>query len=207
VNAKHSNHNALDRIWPLRIFGDFPGWGFPARGILQPVTSTRRNASTARLRAQCSYCYPILTETGLCRHILVTRTNMMVVMMMIMLMGWDYVSELRPPTGLFYPPRLYISMENHGGVMVSTEKTPDLYTRALLKSYQQRHVVANRRNGWRECCICRCEVFLFIPASDIIIINAVKSYNMGPLPLIIPIRRKASWRSWSPLQIYRLGRA
>jgi hypothetical protein len=40
------------------------------------------------------------------------------VMMMIMSMGWDHVSELRPPTGLFVIPQV-LSTENHGG-MIST---------------------------------------------------------------------------------------
>jgi hypothetical protein len=30
-------------------------------------------------------------------------------MIMIMSMGWDYVSELRPPTGLLFIPRWYMS--------------------------------------------------------------------------------------------------
>jgi len=29
-------------------------------------------------------------------------------------------------------------------------KTPDSSTRALWQSYQQRHLVASRRNGWKE---------------------------------------------------------
>jgi hypothetical protein len=40
---------------------------------------------------------------------------------MIVSMGWDYVWELRPPTGLLFMPQviLYMSMENHSG-MIST---------------------------------------------------------------------------------------
>jgi hypothetical protein len=43
-------------------------------------------------------------------------------MTMIMSKVWDYVSELRPPTGLLLIPKWYMSMENHGG-MISTEET------------------------------------------------------------------------------------
>jgi hypothetical protein len=39
---------------------------------------------------------------------------------MIMLMEYDYVSEVWPPTGLVFIPQV-VSMENHGGMM-STEK-------------------------------------------------------------------------------------
>jgi hypothetical protein len=37
-----------------------------------------------------------------------------------MSMGWDYVSELRPPTGLLFTPRKYMTMDNHSE-MISTE--------------------------------------------------------------------------------------
>jgi hypothetical protein len=33
-------------------------------------------------------------------------------------MGWDYISELRPPTGLFLSPTWYTNMENHGGMIL-----------------------------------------------------------------------------------------
>jgi hypothetical protein len=36
-----------------------------------------------------------------------------------MSMGWDYVSELRPPTGLLFIPRCFMSMENHGGITLT----------------------------------------------------------------------------------------
>jgi hypothetical protein len=45
---------------------------------------------------------------------------MMIIMMMSM--GWDYVPELRPPTGLVFIPRWCMSMENHGVVMMLTEE-------------------------------------------------------------------------------------
>jgi hypothetical protein len=71
-------------------------------------------------------------------------------MMLFMSMGWDYVSELRPLTGpLFILQDTHVSMENHGGMKMSIQKTPDSSTRALWQSYQQSHLVANRRN-WRQ---------------------------------------------------------
>jgi len=42
-----------------------------------------------------------------------------------------------------------MSMDNYGGMM-STEETPNFSTRALYQSYQQSHLVANRRNVLRE---------------------------------------------------------
>jgi hypothetical protein len=36
-------------------------------------------------------------------------------MVMIMSMGWNWISELRLPAGLLFIPRLCMSMENHGG--------------------------------------------------------------------------------------------
>jgi hypothetical protein len=40
---------------------------------------------------------------------------------MIMSTGWYYVSELLALTGLLFIPMWYMSMDNHGGMMMSTE--------------------------------------------------------------------------------------
>jgi hypothetical protein len=32
----------------------------------------------------------------------------------LIMMGWDYVSELRPPTGLLFIPQVICGMEGHG---------------------------------------------------------------------------------------------
>jgi hypothetical protein len=61
-------------------------------------------------------------------------------MMMIISMEWDYVSELRPPTGLFFIPQV---MYEHVITMVERYwqgKAIDSYTRALCQSYQQSHL-------------------------------------------------------------------
>jgi hypothetical protein len=58
----------------------------------------------------------------------------------LIMMGWDYVSELLPPTGLFF-----ITQEicEHGGprwwrcrLLITTDSS----TRALWQSYRQRHL-------------------------------------------------------------------
>jgi hypothetical protein len=56
--------------------------------------------------------------------------------LMIMSMGWDYVSELRPSRAYCSFPMWYISMEDHGG-MISTGETPDSSTRSLWQCYEQ----------------------------------------------------------------------
>jgi hypothetical protein len=53
---------------------------------------------------------------------------------MIMLMRLDYVSELRPPTGLYFIPHI---IYEHGEPWW---KTPDSSTRALWQSYQQSYL-------------------------------------------------------------------
>jgi hypothetical protein len=40
---------------------------------------------------------------------------------MIMLLGWDYVSELWPSTGLLFMP--HMSMEDHGGMRLAGENS------------------------------------------------------------------------------------
>jgi hypothetical protein len=41
-------------------------------------------------------------------------------MMMIVSMGWDYISEL-PPAGLLFHPLGDVSVENHGGMTLAGE--------------------------------------------------------------------------------------
>jgi hypothetical protein len=53
----------------------------------------------------------------------VSRPMCLQFMMMIMLMGWDYVSELRPHLPYFSSPRWYISMENTGEMLLSEENS------------------------------------------------------------------------------------
>jgi hypothetical protein len=43
--------------------------------------------------------------------------------MMIMSMGWDDVSELRPTTGLLFIPRWDMSVEKYGGIMSTEENS------------------------------------------------------------------------------------
>jgi hypothetical protein len=68
--------------------------------------------------------------------------------MMIMSMGWDYVSELRPPTGLLFIPMWY-NMQNHGGI-ISIGKTSESSTRALWQSYQQNNLVVKQEKLEKE---------------------------------------------------------
>jgi hypothetical protein len=42
-----------------------------------------------------------------------------------MLMGWDYISEMRPPMAYWSSPKWYVSTGSHGG-MILTGKTEEL---------------------------------------------------------------------------------
>jgi hypothetical protein len=58
----------------------------------------------------------------------------------LIVMGWECVSELQPPTGLLFIPRVTCE---HGQPWWSWCRiwiAPGSYTRALWQSYQQRHV-------------------------------------------------------------------
>jgi hypothetical protein len=68
---------------------------------------------------------------------------MIIIIMIIMSMFWDYISDLRPPTGLLFTARLYMSMENHIG-MIWQGKTPDSSTGALWQSYRKIYLVAKQ---------------------------------------------------------------
>jgi hypothetical protein len=55
-------------------------------------------------------------------------------------MGWNYVSELRPPTGLFFIPRVICEHGEPWWWWCRLGITPDSPTRVLWQSYQQRHL-------------------------------------------------------------------
>jgi hypothetical protein len=52
-------------------------------------------------------------------------------LMIIMLVGWDYVSELQPQMGLLFIPRWYMSMENHDAMISTGEYSCFVYQSCL----------------------------------------------------------------------------
>jgi hypothetical protein len=70
------------------------------------------------------------------------------------MMGWDYVSELRPPTGLLFIPRM-ICEHGERWWWCQLGINPYSSTRALWQSYQQRHLgqVGGMAEGLREFCL------------------------------------------------------
>jgi hypothetical protein len=53
-------------------------------------------------------------------------------LLLLMSMGWDYVSKLQPPTGLLFSPRWYMSMDNRGR-MISTGENSWLVHQSSLE--------------------------------------------------------------------------
>jgi hypothetical protein len=80
-------------------------------------------------------------------------------------MGWDYVSERRPPTGLLFIPHVrYISMENNGGIM-STEENSFVYQSSLAILHSESS--GSKQEEWAKGMgIWPCELFLYTPAND-----------------------------------------
>jgi hypothetical protein len=70
--------------------------------------------------------------------------------------GWDHVSELRPPTGLLFVPQMVYEHGEPWWNAINGGETPDSSTRALWHSHQQSHVVAKQEGLAKEvmkCCI------------------------------------------------------
>jgi hypothetical protein len=63
--------------------------------------------------------------------------------MMTTSMGWDYVSELRPPTCLLFVSRWYMSMQNRGG-MLPTEENSWFVHQSSLATLPADHLVAKQ---------------------------------------------------------------
>jgi hypothetical protein len=62
-------------------------------------------------------------------------------LLLSMPMGWDYVSELQPLTGLLFIPQvIHESGERRWN---NVDKTSDSSTRTLWQSYQKSHLLAN----------------------------------------------------------------
>jgi hypothetical protein len=119
-----------------------------------------------------------------------------------MKMGWDYVSELQPPT----PPIVHTPGDMWAWrSMVEwycQVKIPDSSTRALWQSYKQ--LPSSKAGGSGE----GNKFYLTNFASFIVrrvLLHAVKSYGMGP-PALLPLRKKECCRFLSPLKIHRLRR-
>jgi hypothetical protein len=79
-------------------------------------------------------------------HLAMAQPLMMTIIIIIMFVWWD-VSELRPPTGLLFIPQ---AIYEHGEPWWNVVERQKLLTCSPEQSYQQRHVVASRRNGKRN---------------------------------------------------------
>jgi hypothetical protein len=103
--------------------------------------------------------------------------------------GWDYVSGLRPPTGLLFVPRVMILAADNSLLVHHSSL-------AVLPAEISRTSRRNRR---------RSENFAYQYLKYLkVFLHAVKSYDVGPSALF-PIRRKVCWWFLSPLKIHRLG--
>jgi hypothetical protein len=64
-------------------------------------------------------------------------------------MGWDYIAEPRPATGILFIPHVICERGEPWWLWCRLGITPDSSNRTLWQSYQQRHE-ASRRNGRRS---------------------------------------------------------
>jgi hypothetical protein len=65
--------------------------------------------------------------------------------MMMMLMGWAYVSELQPPTGLFFIAQVIYVHEEPWWMMLKGENG-FIHQSALRQSYPHSHLVSNQED-------------------------------------------------------------
>jgi hypothetical protein len=81
-------------------------------------------------------------------------------MITILSVGWDYVSELLRPTGVFFIPQV---IQDRGELVERpTGETPNSSTRSLWPSYQQNNLAAKEENLVKEMMNLAVEVSLFI---------------------------------------------
>jgi hypothetical protein len=106
----------------------------------------------------------VATES-ITKYATVICLSMMMVIIIIMSMLWDYVSELRPPSGLLFIPRWYMSMESHGGMILTGENSWLVHQSSL--AILPAESSSSKQEIWEKGMrIWPFEVFLFILASD-----------------------------------------
>jgi hypothetical protein len=108
-------------------------------------------------------------------------------MIMILSMEWGYVSELRPPTGLLFIPRWYMSMKIHGGIISTGENSWFVHHNSLaILPAQPSSSKAEGTGGGND------EFFLtkYLFHTSKVSLTCLKYYDMGPTALL-PLRRKA----------------
>jgi hypothetical protein len=71
---------------------------------------------------------------------------MMITIIMVSV-GWNYIFELRPPVGLLFTPQV---IYEHGEPWYQQGKTPDSSARALWNSYWQSRLVAEQEKVGKE---------------------------------------------------------
>jgi hypothetical protein len=138
-----------------------------------------------------------------CCLVMIMITIMTIIM--IMLMGWGYVSELWPERGLLFAPQMM--MYEHGELWcndVDREKTPwFVYHSTLWQSYHQCHLIGNQGgHGEVDDEFSLWSTFFTLRSY---FTHAVKSCVMGPTGLL-PLRRKVWHVFLSPFKIHSLGR-
>jgi hypothetical protein len=114
------------------------------------------------------------------------------------MMGWDYVSELWPPSGLLFIPQVMCEHGEPWWWWCQLGITPDSSTRALCQSYQQRHLekVGRMDEGVRIL-----PIRIWNISRDLQ--HAVKSWDFQ---LYFQSEGKCAVDFLSPLKIHCLGR-
>jgi hypothetical protein len=101
-------------------------------------------------------------------------------------MGWDFVSELRPPTVLFSSSSWCMGMESHSGIISSQGKAPYSSIRVLWEFYQQSSS-SEAEETWRTNTNFACEVPLFI---FLVFSNMLKALRHG-----------TDWFTFPPMEV------
>jgi hypothetical protein len=118
---------------------------------------------------------------------------------MITCLEWDYVSELKPQTGLFSSARWYMSMENHGGIILREKNSLFIHQSYLAVLLAVLSSSKAERTGEGNYEFCR-RNYLFITFKCYLTCRRILRYEA--YEVIFP-PKEGVLKIFSPLKIHR----
>jgi hypothetical protein len=126
----------------------------------------------------------------------IANANMMMMMMSI---GWDCFSDLRPPASLLFTPQWYMKLENHGGIIWTGNSWFVHHSPlSILQAKSSSNKAWGTGEGNYECCLPK---YLLHTSKDYLTWRKILWHGAGGF--ISPSKEGVLW-TFIALKIHRL---